>query len=296
MEFRPRRLPGILVGSGIALGLLAAAGYFAYQLRDFPISISAFGLALATLLLVGLAGLFAFWTYGCWSLRYQIDRNSLTIRWTTQRHIIPLSLINGLTLGKDIDRPRASGIHWPGYHVGSGRARGIGKAFFYSAHRTIKDLVYVLTPELAYGISVADPIQFATELELRQRLGATHTSAQATSSGRLVTFPVPWDSPTVRFLALGLLLNVALFGYISYMYADYPQSLPFSFTLLGRIPEDSSKTAVLLPPFLGLTLLLGNTVLSLLLRREHLAFRTFLVSGIAIQVLLWIAAFRISSS
>ncbi|MBI2907405.1 MAG: hypothetical protein HYX92_07115 [Chloroflexi bacterium] len=295
MEFRPHRLLGVSVGSGIVLGLLTAAAYSVYQLRDIPISFSAFGFALAALALMSLAGLFAYWTFGCWSLSYRIDRNCLTISWTSQRQVIPLSLINGLALGKDIDRPRGGGVHWPGYHVGSGRVVGIGKALFYSAHRTPKDLVYVLTPELAYGISVPDPGHFARELELRQRLGATHTPSQETCLGHRFTFPAPWITSTFRLLGLGLLLNIALFGYVGYMYPDYPQLLPFNFSLFGRVPEESSKTVILFLPFLGLALLLGNTALSLLTRRARLAHRLFLVLGVVIQPILVVAALRIPS-
>lgn len=293
MEFRPRRLLGILVGSSIVLSLLGAVAYFLYQLKESPISLAAFGLALGILVLLAFACLFAFWTYGCWSLRYQIDRNYLTICWATERQIIPLSLINGLALGKNAGRFRAGGIHWPGYHVGKGRVTGIGKAVFYTAHRSREDLVYVLTPKLAYAISVANPSQFAAELELRRRLGSTHAVGQEASRESAHTFPILKDGSAVRLLALGLLLNVALFGYISYAYPAYPPLLPFLFNLLGRIAEESSKITLLLPPSLGLGVLLGNTLLSSLLHsRERFASYVFLICGIVIQILLWIATIR----
>lgn len=290
MNFRPHRLLGILVGSAVVACLLGMAAFLFVRLQESPVSLNAFLLVLAIIGLAALALLFAFRIYGCLSLRYQIDRNSLTIFCGLQRHVIPLSMVTGLVLGKELTRPRLHGLGWPGYHIGEGRVGGLGKTVFYSAHRSPKDLLYVLTNELAYGISLAKPKEFAAELSARQRLGATSGIGEKASHVNLWDVPMLKDVLAARLLIVGLLLNLALFGYVSNLFPAQPASLPLTFGILGRFAQDASPYTLLLPAYLGLAVLIGNSILgAILYRTETLASYLFLLASVAVQFLLWIA-------
>src|SRR5690606_2353181 len=65
------------------------------------------------------------------------------------------------------------GVSWMGYHVGRGHNERIGDILFYSTHQSAEQVLYVMTSEQNYAISVPDPAAFAREIQVRQDLGAT---------------------------------------------------------------------------------------------------------------------------
>ena len=90
-------------------------------------------------LFVCLAALFAYWTWGCASLRYLVDRNALDIRWGGIHQIVPLAKIERLVPGEDTDNLQIEGINWAGHHIGRAQVDQIGDVLFYSGHRTPGD-------------------------------------------------------------------------------------------------------------------------------------------------------------
>src|SRR5206468_1347038 len=107
-------------------------------------------------LFAAVAGLFGYWTFGCLTLSYAVDRNALSIRWGNLRQVIPLDRIQRLIPGQDSDEVIVEGVSWLGHHVGRAYVPPMGDVLFYSAHRAPRDLLYVETAEQTYGISVPD--------------------------------------------------------------------------------------------------------------------------------------------
>src|SRR4030042_4305721 len=94
MDFRPRRLPGLITGVSITvLGALLAA-LLAYRLVQTSVaSLPALGMGFLIFVLFVVVCLFGLWSYGCWSLSYRLNRNGLVINWATTQHCIPLSQV-----------------------------------------------------------------------------------------------------------------------------------------------------------------------------------------------------------
>ena len=84
----------------------------------------------------------------------------------------PLGAIERLVPGTSLGMPRVSGVSWWGHHVGKARIERIGDVLFYSAHQAPEQVLYVMTAERNYAISVDDPAAFAQEIQVRQELGA----------------------------------------------------------------------------------------------------------------------------
>src|SRR5690606_6884959 len=107
------------------------------------------------------------------TLAYALDRNGLVITWGTVRQVVPLGAIERLVPGTAVGVPRVQGVSWLGHHVGSATIDRIGSVLFYSTHQAPEQVLYVMTTERNYAISVSDPASFAQEIQVRQDLGPT---------------------------------------------------------------------------------------------------------------------------
>src|SRR4030067_3322950 len=110
MEHRPPRplgtaLGAVTTGWSLALGALLLSRGLTADIR-----LSSLGLYLAAAFFFGLAVLFGYWTYGCHTLRYVINRNRLAIRWGAIRQLIPLDQIERLVEGRQAPEPRIDGV------------------------------------------------------------------------------------------------------------------------------------------------------------------------------------------
>jgi len=256
-EFRPPRGIGTLLGGGIAAWCFLLTGLLLWRGLDQPVDLPALGPYLAAAVFLGLGCLFAYWTYGCLTLRYDIDRNGLTIRWGDVRQRIPMESIERLVLGRELKPPRVSGISWVGHHVGRAKVGELGEVLFYSTHRTHEDLLYVVTPGQTYALSVPDEVRFAEELQAHQKLGAAASLPQVTERSSLAAQPF-WHDPLAQLLALAAALGcAALIGYVFYHYPSLPESIPFSFPALG-VTRIDDKRELLTIPVTGVGLLLLN--------------------------------------
>jgi uncharacterized membrane protein len=95
-------------------------------------------------------------------------------------------------------------------------------------------------------------------------------------------------------LALGLLLNLALFAYIGWRYRALPESLPLHFDILGQPDRFGVRSEIFKLPAIGLLLLVLNSLFGLAVHRwEKLG--AYLLLGVAtvVQVLFWLAALNV---
>ncbi len=293
MEVRPPWLLGTLIGGGVAVALLIAAAAVGILAFLRPISLIAFGMILVVMVLLFLAASAGFLSYGCWSLRYTLDRNQLTIHWGFTRRIIPLSEIQRLVSGVGVGSMRIGGINWRGYHVGRGTTDALGRALFYSTHRSPHEVLFVVTPAATYGVSVPDFSRFAREIEWRQQLGPT----MAVETAR---YPTAWplsflgrEKVMLGMIGFALLLNVSLWGYLSHIHAALPNLLPLHFTPLGEVDRVGLKQEIFWLPTMGFIALIFNLLLGLwLYRRERLGAHLCLGAALFLQILFWLAAIR----
>lgn len=286
-ELHPPRALGTLVGAALTLWCFAFAGALLWRGLRLPIDLPALGPYLASAFFLVLGCLFGYWTYGCLTLRYYLDRNGLTIHWGDIRQLIPMDRIERLVPGRERDPPRVTGVSWIGHHVGHGEVEGLGNVIFYATHRSHEELLYIVTPEQTYGVSVPDEVRFAEDLQGYQKLGALVSLPQVTERTSLAAQPF-WHDTLAQGLALAsFFMFAAMLGYVYHNYPGLPDSIPLEYTSLGF----GDKRDLLMIPTTGVGLLAINLGLGFVLHAWERAVGYLLfLAAIGAQIILLAAA------
>lgn len=282
---------GVLVGAALAGFCSVFTALLLWRGLTLPVSLHAASLYAAAALFLGLGLLFAYWTYGCATLRYHLDRNGLTIQWGDIRQLIPMDRIQRLVPGRELPPPKITGVSWLGHHTGMAPVGELGDTIFYSTHRSHEEILYVVTPEQCYGISVPDEVRFAEELQAHQKMGPLLSLPQITERASLAALPV-WRDPLALSLALAAAFGCAVtLGYVFYSYPGLQESIPFGFPSLGGITRVDDKREILSIPITGLGLLAVNLVLGFILHAWERAVGYLLfLAGLGAQMMLLAAA------
>lgn len=292
VAFRPPRALGVIAGGAFtvwAAVVAAAAANIALasgvETKTFLAWVAAGGLGLVALL-------FANWTYALVSLDYIIDANTLTIRWGFRRVIVPIDTIQRMVPGRTLDEPRVRGLNWWGCHVGHADVKRIGYTLFYSTHRAPEELLYVVTTEESYALTVLDQAAFAEEIQARARVAtAAEPHPQRSSATGIAALPFWRDRVATTTAAVSALVGAVLFGYVYSQYPGLPDVIQLNFPALGGIVRVGDKSELLRIVYLGLGVLGVNTALGVLLHaRERAAGLWLLASGGMLQCVLLAAA------
>lgn len=259
MYYQPPRALGLSIGALLSLWSLGIALLLLNTGLGSEIGLTTLLVYLGALLTGALALLFGYWTFALATLSYEIDRNGLLIRWGATRQVIPLGAIEKLVPGEAVGVPAVQGVSWWGHHVGSATIERIGDVLFYSTHQTPDQVLYVMTPERNYAISVEDRQDFAREIMTRQDLGPTAvvTHHVERSGAAAQAF---WQDRLARILAgVAVLATLLVWAQVVLRYGSLPATLELHFppsetlslvTLTGReaifeIPKAATGIAVL---------------------------------------------------
>lgn len=287
---RPQRVVGTLVGAVASLTALALAVALLVRASGWPISFPQFLAYVGGGGLVVLSLVFAFWAYGCASLRYVLDGTRLTISWGPLKHYVPLDGIGGLVHGRGEHQPKVWGLSWWGYHIGRGKAEGLGNVLFFSTHRSPEELVYVQTAGATYGLSPQDPLRFIAEA---QRVRQTGQPGGGPAVRReLLAAHTIWEDRAAQWLiAAAVLLNLALWGYLFAVYPELSNEITIEFPPIGDITTLRSRQEIFKIPATATALLALNLLVGLGLQwRERAATYLLLSGAILLQALFWVAA------
>jgi hypothetical protein len=261
----------LLLNAGVSMhaGLLA---FFAYT---------------AGVIALVLAVLFAFWTYALATMSYAVDRNGLVISWGPVRQVVPLQAIERLVPGSSAGVPKVRGVSWWGHHIGAAEVARIGDVLFYSAHQAPEQVLYVVTSERNYAISVEDPAAFAQEVQTRQDLGPTaEVTHRIERSGALLQ-TVAADRWAIS-LALAALLGCALcWIYIAMRYNGLPAALTLHWppTSQDSVVTVTGRQAILELPRAATLLLAVNLALGVIAHAwDRFAGYVLLSAAVAVQV------------
>jgi hypothetical protein len=290
--FRPQTSQGTLFGCGIVFASAVLGAVLLAKGMSMDTGLSQLLPLLAGAAFFGLSSLFGYWTWGCRSLSYVIDRNALSIRWGSLRQVIPLTNIEKLIPGRDSDEaPQIEGVNWLGHHVGRGDVAGFGSVLFYSTHRNLGEVLYVVTHDEIYGISVPNNIEFAQTVQANQARGALFEQRRAVRRDGIAAQSF-WVDPNARLLALVLLgAFVVVLGYVLQMYPGLDQSVPLRFPSFGGIVRISDKSELLDLPRSAAGFLALNLLLAVLLHSwDRMVGYVLLLAGIAMQAMLLVAA------
>ncbi|MDO8673316.1 MAG: PH domain-containing protein [Dehalococcoidia bacterium] len=295
MDFVPRRLPGLIIGAGISVGMLALSAVFLWRLHDNPVSIESFVLGVAGAATVVSAAFFIFWTFSCWRLKYAIDKATLVIRWGPIRNIVPLNLVERTFSGAEVEKtPKIRGLNWPGHHVGSASVGSLDRVVFFSAHVSPRELVYVVTPGIAYAISPQNPSAFLDRLNKTKEKFSPPAVRPMAVRWSILRLPFWRDRAAQTIILIAFLINVSLFAYVAYFYPSLPELLPLHFTVFGDVDLIGYRTEVLKLPVMALVVLAFNLAFGLALHsKEKVGSYITLVTAAFVQVVFWVATVRI---
>lgn len=287
---RPSRTAGTAVGAGAAALALLLSLALVLQAIDWPISFPGFlAWAGASVLLV-IAGLFAFWAYGCYSLRYIMDRGGITVSWGLMKHFIAIDQVQKLIPGRGEQQPQVQGLSWYGYHVGRGQVDGIGDALFFSTHTSPEELVYVMTSGATYVLSPRDPVRFIAEAQRFQQAGKP-SRRSGVERDLLSGHPI-WADRIAQGLALAaVLLNVAMWGFLMAVYPHLDREITIEFPPIGDITGFQSRAEIMKIPATATAILAINLLAGLAFEWKERAATYLLLSGaVFFQAVFWMAA------
>ena len=297
MHYQPRRTLGLLVGAVLA-SWLAAIGVLLLNAGITagvgPAQLAAYGGAAVA---AAIALLFAYWCYGLATLAYRVDRNGLVIEWGTTRQVIPLGSIERLVPERSLDdTPRVRGISWPGCHVGRAELARIGDVLVYSAHQSPEELLYVMTSERTYAISVEDPVRFAEEVQRRQELGPTAVVAHHAERWGVSAQPLWQDRRALVLLVVALAAAVAMWGQVVARYPGLPPTLDIAFPPTSGVERLTvvERSAILEMPRVATAMLVVNLMLGALAHARNRAAAYVLFLAAAGVQIAFLAAFTVA--
>lgn len=223
--FRPPRRDGAVTPAAAAAlaVVLALALIVRGALRG--ISFASFMGDVLALILLCLACLFGYWAYAVYNLRYLVDDDALIIVWGMTRQVIPAARVEKVVLGRKLGEPRVDGLSWPGCCVGRGRVGRLGQVFFYSAHRSVADLVYVSTTEATFGISLEDARGLARSIQAAQEHARADDTPVSAMYWVIPAQAVLADRRALLLAGAALLAFLLVAGYIASRYQGLPLNL-----------------------------------------------------------------------
>ena len=292
MEFRPPRAVGSLFGGAVALWCFVVALALIIRGVTQDVSLGVISLYVVASIFFFMGLLFAYWTYSLGTMRYALDRNVLTITWGDIRQMVPMAQIERLVPGRELPNPHVAGVSWVGHHVGRTTVDGgIGDTLFYSTHRSPEDLLYIVTPQQSYAISVEDEVAFAEAVQAQQRLGSLVAVPQAPDRLYLASQPF-WEDRAAQGLALAAFgMFFAMFAYIYREYPSLPQSIALTFPQLNGVTRVGAKSELLKLPTTGVALLMINLGLGFVAHSwERMVGYVLLLAAVGAQAILLAAA------
>ena len=298
IEWRPRRLVGVVVTSAAMVGILLIDATLILSLIGRPISFTSFLLGFLVFLSLGPLVFLAYRIYQLLTLRYLMDRDSVTIVCGGIRRVVPLSNLSSIVApagsrGKglsDLPPPR---LAWLGCWLGRRQTKDMGPLLFYATEPPKKQL-FLVTSSSAYALSPSNPDGFLAALESRRQMGATLPLEEEITYGTLISLPFWRDRLAQLLLALGALANGGLFAYLLARYPTLPRILPLHFTAFGGVDRIAPKEQILRLPTIGLITFIANALLGFALhRREPLATYLLAGTGLLAQFLIAIALLHI---
>lgn len=300
MTWRAKISVGVPLGL-LSMGLVAAlSGWLldrvlTQRILAQQINLLSFLMGFAALLSIPLLVFLVYQTLSCLTLRYYLDRNGLVVRWIGTQQSVPIRDIQRIVLGRQFGGAvvRRRGVRWPGHERGEGMVPGIGRTRFL-ATRPLEDQLILVTPGQAFGISPGDPEEFLQAFEARRRLGPNRLLERKVHRARWLSWPLWTDQTAWVLLAVAVVINLGLFGYLSARYPGLDIQLPLHFNSQGLADRIGTRVELFALPIIGLIILGTNSLLGLVLySRERAGSYLLWGAAAAVQALLWLAIISI---
>jgi hypothetical protein len=286
----PRALGAIIGGAFTAWALIFGIGAVVVAANG-PAEFKTFLAWFAAAVLFVLALIFANWTYSLATLHYVIDNGALHIHWGFREAVVPIASIQRLVPGRTIEPPKVQGLRWWGCHIGGAETPRLGFTLFYSTHSRPDELLYIVTDEETYALTVLSQAWFAEEIQARTGLAPLESTMQRTAGSGLGALPFWRDHVALVTLAVSALLCAALWGYVYASYPGLPDVVRLRFPDLGGVIRVGNKSELLRIAWLGAGILVVNALFGIVVHsRERAAGLWLIASGGMLQALLLGAA------
>jgi hypothetical protein len=279
----------------LAVDALLVRALVVHSLRPQQINLLSFLIGLAILASLPALALAAYETVNWFSLRYDLNRNGIVIRWLGTEQIIPLGdvkrIVPGAQFGETLVRRR--GIYWPGHERGDGLVPGVGRTRFL-ATRPLAEQLLLITPGQAFAISPRISDGFLKGFEARRAMGPNRILERELRHAPWRRLSLWTDQTAWVLLGAALVVNLGLFGYLAARFPGLDLQLPLHFNNLGQADRIGNKVELFDLPIIGLIILGTNLALGLLLyRRERAGSYLLWGAAAAAQALFWLATFSI---
>ena len=166
----PARRRGVLTG---LLLTTAAAALALFALSTFllryphPLAAPLAGLAV---LAVAAAGVLGVWTACLATLRYALWDDAVFVLWAGRLYRIPLGSVTDVVAGWDTGRLTAlRGLVWAGSGLGRAVSERLGPVCLLATDRAPDQLLFLVTPEAVFGLTIAPDNSFAALIRDRRR-------------------------------------------------------------------------------------------------------------------------------
>jgi hypothetical protein len=290
MNWRPRVWAGVGVGLAIIVSIVLVDALLVWRVVRGPHSGITFVLGFGVFVSLVAVAVVAYRVYDLTRLRYQIDRNRLMIARAGTRHMIPLGSIERVVeAGQAGLGTRIKGLCWPGCYLGPGSVDEIGLTLFSGVERPREQLI-VVTPVLAYGISVDDLDAFrqvfATCRELGPLVEVRHESVQAP----YMHWPIWGDRVAQVLVVVGIVFTALLFALVLFRYPSLPDRLPMHYDATGQVDRIAARSEIFTLPLIGLIAWATNGVLGTLFYRRQRMLSYLAWSGTLIVQTLFLMA------
>jgi hypothetical protein len=182
-------------------------------------------------------------------------------------------------------------VSWPGHRIGRAVIDPVGEVLFYSAHRNMDEVLYVLTPGGVYGISVDDPVSFADTIQAHLAWPALFEPEQAVHRTGLAAQTFWLDRYALLLTAaLGVAFLLVL-GYVLEMYPGLPATVELRFPAVGGVVRVADRSDLLDIPRAAFAIAIVNLGLAAALHSgERMVSYVLLVAAIATQAILLVGA------
>ncbi len=296
MEWQTNKQLGIRVTLGIMAWLAVFDLLIMWIAAQLPVSPLTFVISLLVLGSLPVFALLTYWLVGLRGSGYMLDRNMLTIVWGPLEQVIPMEAIERAVPGREVaGRLGFRGAFWPGLWVGQGKAEGVGPTLFYAATARREDLVFVVTPGLAYAISPAEQAKFLEAFNQRKAMGPTQKVEQTSRRPAWFDWPLWSDRLAWSLVGLAAVALVLLAGVLAWRFQGLPEMIPLHYNLQGVPDRVEPRAEVFVLPLIGLLALLLNGSLGGVAYQRQERFVAYLLwaGALLVQALLWVACLQV---
>jgi hypothetical protein len=286
---------GVWTAGGIVLLIAAIDGGLLWRVIRGPINGLTFVCAFLAFSTLAPLALIAYRIYDLLHLRYEFDRNRLVIATAAVRQIVPMHSVERILDGyvHDARDPRLKaqirGLVWPGCYLGPGYVEGVGLTLFYGVAPP-RDQVILMTPSLAYGVSVPDMQAFRDVFSACRELGPTAEVHQESIRAAYADWSIWRDRVAQGVLLGGILVCAVLFAILLFRYPRLPNVLPMHYDATGRVDRIAPRREAFDLPVIGLITWATNVVLGAIFYRRQRMLSYLAWSGTLVVLVLFLLA------